>query len=307
MSDDSPDWAASLDEQLERLMEVASEEVRAGVAALLEGMRRFHAEGLGRLAALVEEDPSLRRRALEDPAIANLLLLYDLIDLDDAELADRAIEEVREVARSRGGDIELVDVAEGVVRVRLRGQGDAWTASLAALARSLSAALTRRLPGFAGIEVEEAAVKRRGEGWVADVGGLGQWVSFVPVENLQRAQARAERAREREAEAVGAARRAFAFDLAEARTGPGPLYGSIVDGFPLLLVDAGPGLVAFRDACPGSMLPLSLGSLTDGVIHCPWHGCSFDAATGSRVGGKGADLHGLRLEVAGTRGRVWVP
>lgn len=36
--------------------------------------------------------------------------------------------------------------------------------------------------------------------------------------------------------------------------------------------------------CPGSALPLSLGSLEGGELVCPWHGCRFNGLTGQRVG-----------------------
>lgn len=302
------DWAARLDEEIEALMDAATPETRARVAALLEGVHRFHAEGLRRLAALLGRDESLWSDALADPEISNLLLLYDLADVDETAIAAAVVGEMAGLAASRGGSIEFVSVRDGVVRVKLRGTGDAWTAALESLAAGLAAALSRRLPGFARIEATEAEVQRTGAGWVADV-GEGEWVSFVPVENMLRAERRAERAREaatapRSSGEASGAPSVIEVDL-EVVGQPGPLLGVTVGDFPLLLLDVGPRIAAFRDACPGSILPLSLGSVQDGLLRCPWHGCSFDAATGGRVAGDGPDLRALRIEVDGTRAKVW--
>lgn len=65
------------------------------------------------------------------------------------------------------------------------------------------------------------------------------------------------------------------------------MRGIEVDGARLLLCRSGGEVTAFRNRCPGSLLPLDLGTLEGGVIVCPWHGCRFDARSGRRLDAEG--------------------
>jgi nitrite reductase/ring-hydroxylating ferredoxin subunit len=65
-----------------------------------------------------------------------------------------------------------------------------------------------------------------------------------------------------------------------------------IEGVRVLLVRVQGEVRAFRNACPGTELPLDVGRLQGHELLCPWHGCRFDARTGARLdGGAG------RLEV----------
>ena len=79
----------------------------------------------------------------------------------------------------------------------------------------------------------------------------------------------------------------------------GVLKAVEIDGVPVLLcaLDDEDGIVAYRNACPGSALPLHLGSLSRGELHCPWHGCRFEIASGRRIGGSGLDLEPFNASV----------
>ena len=72
----------------------------------------------------------------------------------------------------------------------------------------------------------------------------------------------------------------------------GVLKAVEIDGVPVLLcaIDDEDRIVAYRNACPGGALPLHLGSLSRGELHCPWHGCRFEIASGRQIGGSGLDL-----------------
>lgn len=69
------------------------------------------------------------------------------------------------------------------------------------------------------------------------------------------------------------------------------LCGVTVGRIPVLLVRAGSeAMRAYRNACPGTPLPLHLGSLDGEALVCPWHGCRFDARSGARLDGDGPPL-----------------
>ncbi|MDQ4077294.1 MAG: Rieske (2Fe-2S) protein [Chloroflexota bacterium] len=73
---------------------------------------------------------------------------------------------------------------------------------------------------------------------------------------------------------------------------PGTIRAVEVDEIRVLLINLDGEIYAYRNACPGSDLPLTSGLLEGHELVCPWHGCRFDARTGHRRDeGKG------RLEV----------
>ena len=67
----------------------------------------------------------------------------------------------------------------------------------------------------------------------------------------------------------------------------GRLHAVEVDGTPLLLAASEGRVFAYRNSCGGSILPLHLGTLVNGEIHCPWHGCRYDVTTGDKIGADG--------------------
>lgn len=63
------------------------------------------------------------------------------------------------------------------------------------------------------------------------------------------------------------------------------------------------GLVAFDDRCTHHGGPLSDGTLSCGVVQCPWHGSQFDVATGRIVAGPAGEPIGVH-EVREEAGRI---
>jgi nitrite reductase/ring-hydroxylating ferredoxin subunit len=103
---------------------------------------------------------------------------------------------------------------------------------------------------------------------------------FIPLESLQRT------------------RPAWRVAFAGADLPPGTLRAVEIEGLPVLLFRHDDVVFAYRNACGGSVLPLHLGTLADGTIHCPWHGCRYDARTGKRIDGSGHDLEPLPVSVS---------
>jgi nitrite reductase (NADH) small subunit/3-phenylpropionate/trans-cinnamate dioxygenase ferredoxin subunit len=78
---------------------------------------------------------------------------------------------------------------------------------------------------------------------------------------------------------------------------PGSLQGAEIDGTPVLLCSVAEGVFAYRNGCGGGALPLHLGTLVNGEIRCPWHGCRYDVRTGKRLDRPGADLEPFAVAV----------
>jgi len=71
---------------------------------------------------------------------------------------------------------------------------------------------------------------------------------------------------------------------------PGSMKAVEVDGLPLLLVNLGGDLLAVRNRCGESPLPLEFGTLEGAEIRCSWHGCRYDVRTGRRLDAEGEHL-----------------
>jgi Fe-S cluster biogenesis protein NfuA/nitrite reductase/ring-hydroxylating ferredoxin subunit len=67
---------------------------------------------------------------------------------------------------------------------------------------------------------------------------------------------------------------------------PSELRALDVEGVPVLLVNMGGEVYAFKNACPVDGSPLDGGRLTGTVLVCPWHNCAYDARTGERADGE---------------------
>lgn len=142
------------EEDLQRLLEHPHEEVRELGRAVLEAVDAIHREGLTRMAALLDHH-DLLRLAASDAAIAELLDLYDLVPISEEALVERALEKVRPYIQSHGGQLEVLEVRGGIVRVRLAGSCAGCSGSAMTLKRGVETALREDFPGFLSMEVEE--------------------------------------------------------------------------------------------------------------------------------------------------------
>jgi Fe-S cluster biogenesis protein NfuA len=66
----------------------------------------------------------------------------------------QALDKVRPHLRSHGGDVELLGVVRGVVRLRMVGSCDGCPSSAAALRQAVEEAVAATAPDAAGVEVE---------------------------------------------------------------------------------------------------------------------------------------------------------
>jgi len=125
------------------------EPVRETVFELLDGVDALHRLAVTRLAALLP-DVQLLRQA--DPAVAWLLEAYG-VGVDDVDAASAALDAVRPYIHEHGGDVRVLAVADGVVRVQLTGACSGCTAAAITLRNGVEEALREGLPGFVAMDV----------------------------------------------------------------------------------------------------------------------------------------------------------
>lgn len=151
-----PEEAARLDCLLDRLEELLAEvesfeaPVRGSVFELLDGIDALHRFAITRLAAALGDVTALRR---EEPAVDWLFEAYG-VGVDDVAAADAALAPVRPYLYQHGGDVAVLSVSGGVVRVRLSGACAGCTSAAVTLRDGVEEALREGLAGFVAMEVE---------------------------------------------------------------------------------------------------------------------------------------------------------
>jgi len=233
--------------------------VRDAALELLQGVDALHRAGVVRLVALLVEarGEGVLAELAEDPLAGPVLDLYDLLpaDLkDERSQVEDALDTVRPYIHSHSGEVEVLDVVDGVVHVRLAGACHGCSGSTITLHRGVEEALRTGYPGFVGLEVHEP-VKPAG---------------FVGLDQLKAS--------------AGLLRRPEWTIIARVEEVPlGAVRGFDGEGFSVLLCNVGGEIYGFHDSCTECSMPLREGKLSGPVLVCPWQNCAYDARTGKRV------------------------
>ena len=254
---DSADLLAEAEALIATLAAHPDAAVGAATTALLERIDTVHRTALSHLMGAIQSmaGDAFVNRLTGDPAIRLLLMSYDLLAVDRRTLAEEALDAVRGHLHAHGIDVELVEVLGGVITVRIHGVTVA-DAAYAGVVRDLDEALRAGLLGFQELEIRDGKGARP----------VAADSNFLPAASLQRAY------------------RPVYRDVCRADDiAPGTMRGVIVDGVAVLLVRVGDELLAVRNACGESPLPLDYSTLDGTELRCSWHGCRYDVRTGHRL------------------------
>jgi len=132
-------------DRVERFPEVEREVTTELVQALLD----MYGEGLSRIVAACDVP-------VEDELVAHLLLLHGLHPVPVRDRVAGALDEVRPYLVAHGGGVELLDVSEGVVHLRLEGACNGCPSSALTLQSAVEDAIARAAPDVERIEAEGA-------------------------------------------------------------------------------------------------------------------------------------------------------
>ncbi len=145
----------------ERLADHDDQDVADTATELLDWIDVFHANGVGRMVEMLREwrGEILLEAVSADPVAGALLDAYGLggnTDLDAARMSvQAALAEVRPYLHSHGGDMEVMHLEDGVVRLRLHGSCDGCTAADVTIIEQVETALKQHWVDFRRVEVEE--------------------------------------------------------------------------------------------------------------------------------------------------------
>ena len=276
----APERTRHADLDVEALMAVleASPDPRVREVALdlLEAVMGLHRAGFSRILEMVRNHPAgedFLRMMREDPVVASLLMSHDLLD-SGAGLEARiraAVEKVRPYMHGHGGDVEVVEVRAGRVRLRLSGACDGCGFSENTLRLGIEQILRKEVP-----EVEEIIVS----GPLAKPEMTGSRRARTPDSSGA-------------AVAVAAAGQGWRRMASLDEMPEGTLRTVALDRGAVLLCAAYGRVYAFRDACPEGGGSMAGGTLIAFILKCPCHGLAFDVRSGRCLGGRELALEPL--------------
>jgi Fe-S cluster biogenesis protein NfuA/nitrite reductase/ring-hydroxylating ferredoxin subunit len=228
--------------QVERLLDEADENAVELVQALLA----MYGEGLRRILEHADVRP-----LADDELVSHLLLLHDLHPVPVEERVREALESVRPYLESHGGDVALVGVEDGVVRLRLSGSCQGCPSSTMTLKLAIEDAIQRMAPEVDRVEAEGVSEPSPAPGLLQlEVSDSlrGDWETVGGLPELRARSTLVKR----------------------------------VAGTPLLFAALDDNLYAYRDGCPGCEGSLEGAGLAHGEVDCPGCGLTFDVRRAGR-------------------------
>jgi Fe-S cluster biogenesis protein NfuA/nitrite reductase/ring-hydroxylating ferredoxin subunit len=207
--------------------------------------------------------PDLADRLVADDLVASLLLVHGLHPHDIERRVSEALDSVRPYLGSHGGDVSLLGVDDGVVRLQFQGSCKSCPSSSVTLELAVEDAVRAAAPEIDSIEVV-AADKDTSSGVIPADSLLTRLHSngnrptaWQPVPEL-------------------------------AELSHGEVGGYRIAGTTALACRVRKDVYAYRDRCPSCTGTLAGAQLSGAVLRCPACGAGFDVVhAGAGVGGDG--------------------
>jgi Fe-S cluster biogenesis protein NfuA/nitrite reductase/ring-hydroxylating ferredoxin subunit len=137
-------------DDVEAITDPAAREAATEMAGVLLDL---YGEGIARRAALVPDPGALA----QDELVSHLLLLHGIHPVPVEDRVRTALEEVRPYLDSHGGGVELLEVVDGTVRLRMRGSCSGCPSSAVTLKLAIEEAIRKHAPDVDEIEAQDAA------------------------------------------------------------------------------------------------------------------------------------------------------
>jgi Fe-S cluster biogenesis protein NfuA/nitrite reductase/ring-hydroxylating ferredoxin subunit len=271
-TEDDAQWRTAGD-RIQTLLDASS----SGGAAARERAEQLVREVTDLYGAVLERmmdvasaaDPGLADRFAADDLVASLLLVHGLHPYNVQRRVSDALDSVRPYLGSHGGDVSLLGVDDGVVRLQFQGSCKTCPSSSVTLELAVEDAVRAAAPEISSIEVV-AAEKDSTPG-------------IIPAESLMT-----------HLHVNGHRSTAWQPVPELAELSDGEVGGFRVSGATALVCRVGRdvggrdggGIYAYRDRCSSCTGTLAGAQLTGAVLRCPNCGAGFDVVhAGAGVGG----------------------
>jgi Fe-S cluster biogenesis protein NfuA/nitrite reductase/ring-hydroxylating ferredoxin subunit len=137
---------------------------RTSALALVQALMEFHGAALDRLMEIIADAGDTGYGIFDkfagDDIVGSLLLLYGLHPLPLETRVLQALERVRPYLDSHGGNVELLGITDGVVRLRMQGSCKSCPSSSVTLKLAIEDAIYAAAPDVVAIEAEGASAAK---------------------------------------------------------------------------------------------------------------------------------------------------
>jgi Fe-S cluster biogenesis protein NfuA/nitrite reductase/ring-hydroxylating ferredoxin subunit len=259
---------ARVESLLEEVEALADPVARDRATDLVQALLDLYGEGLARIVERASErdDGTLAEALAGDELVSHLLLLHGMHPVPLRARVHEALDEVRPYLESHGGNVELLGVEQGIVRLRLEGSCSGCPSSAATLKLAIEDAIHKTAPDVERIEavgsVEPPAAPGLVQLQISDAvrarTQAGTWAAAGPLADL---------------------------------SGDGPCLRQ-VEGEPVLFVRLGRTTYAYRPGCPACGESLGDGALDGAQLRCAGCGNRYDV----RHAGRALDADDVHLE-----------
>jgi Fe-S cluster biogenesis protein NfuA/nitrite reductase/ring-hydroxylating ferredoxin subunit len=264
-------------ERLETIFVTWDENQQAAVGAYKLAIEELNGEALRRLIRALKTDPAAlaaMKNAIADEVVYAVLRRHQIVKASLNERVEAALEGVRPMLASHGGDVELVKVKPPSVEVRFVGACDGCPASALTFHAGVKKAVQDACPEITDI-VQVKGLGGSEESGVRFVspfalGDKGNWVAAGLLSEIPE----------------------------------GSVRSTIVGGEKVLLSRNGASVTCFQNACAHLGFPIHDGEIEDGIITCPHHGFQYDLSSGECLTAPEVSLQSHAVRVIGPRVEV---
>jgi len=264
-------------ERLETIFAEWDETPQRAVETYREAVETLHGEALRRLVGALKVDPaaaSAMKQAAGDELVYAVLRRHNIIKPTIAERVENALQGVRPMLASHGGDVELVEVDPPSIQVRFTGACDGCSASALTFHAGVKKAVEDACP-----EITQVVQVK---GSVSNGNGATNFTSPFALNTA--------------GDWLQAGRTS---DIPDGGVLPASLGGEEV-----IFFRTGSVVSCFRNACAHLGMPLDDGAILDGIITCPHHGFRFDLTSGECLTAREVQLQPHAVRVIGNRVEV---
>ncbi len=133
---------------------------KAKVREIVQSLMDYHGAAIEKMVSAMANDGNGGRAMLDklanDELVGSALLLYGLHPLDIETRVQTALEKSRPYLRSHGGNVELLSIEDGIVRLRMEGSCKGCPSSAMTMKSTIEKAIYDAAPDVSAIEVEGA-------------------------------------------------------------------------------------------------------------------------------------------------------
>ena len=155
---------------LQEMEQVADPEVRERARLIVQGLMDLHGAALeailGHIAESPQAGPAILGSLAADGLVASVLVLYGLHPWDLESRVGQALDKARPLLKSHGGNVQLINLDGGVVRLRLQGSCHGCPSSTLTLKHAIEEAICEFAPDVQELRVEGAAADSPKAGFV---------------------------------------------------------------------------------------------------------------------------------------------